>query len=67
MGFKGNICFNFKRRPRNRFTYLQCQRHPTEWYPDRIAQNLQANGFETKFHPLYDLSQAVFEQSDILY
>lgn len=56
-----------ERAPRNRFTYLQCSRHPTEWHPDRIEESLAENGFRTAFRPLCELGEGLLSETDILY
>ena len=56
-----------ERAPRNRFTYLQCSHHPSEWYPDRLDRSLTEAGFATTFHPLYALDEALLRGTDILY
>ena len=56
-----------ERAARNRFTYLQCSHHPTEWHPEWIEQSLAATGFRTEFAPLYDLGPELLGRTDILY
>lgn len=56
-----------ERAPRTRFTYLQCSRVPTEWYPDWIDRSLTEAGFRPAFRPLYELDAGMLEETDILY
>ena len=55
------------RAPRNRFTYLQCSHHVTEWHPGWIERSLSDAGFEPRFQPLYDLGPEMLAETDILY
>lgn len=56
-----------ERAPRNRFTYLQCSHHATEWHPDWIERSLLEAGFAPRFQPLYDLGPRMLAETDILY
>ncbi|WP_299815064.1 hypothetical protein [uncultured Roseibium sp.] len=55
------------RRPKNRFTYLQCSHHGTEWFPSWIDKSLRESGFEPSFRPLYELGPGLLADTDMLY
>jgi|GEM_PF-791768 len=48
-------------------TYLQSMDSPLEWQPDGLAKSFAGTDGAVKFHPLYELNDAVFDGTDILY
>ncbi|MFD2263368.1 hypothetical protein ACFSM5_10755 [Lacibacterium aquatile] len=48
-------------------TYLQSMDSPQEWQPDGLAESFEGTGGRVNFHPLYELNDAVFATSDIIY
>jgi len=56
-----------ERRKPNRFIYLQCSHVPSEWQPDWIGPSLEAEGFEVRFAPLYELGPDLLGATDTLY